>query len=656
MLRQAVRLPSFLVSSRASSLALIHHGPVVTVAPKKFLTLPLGDILPSGWLFDQLVLQNDGLAGHEHEFYEYISETDWTGGNLTYSNLEEAGSYWFNGMVPSGILVNNEIINSKTESFLDYVLSHQDSTGWLGPEVGTTKPRYLWGRYPFFFGAIQLTEVNLSLTDRVVDGIHKFVKLANMMLQNNEGLDDGGWAKTRWEDFVIVLQWLYEFHPNGEEELLLDTMKRLKWTGVPWEQIFSPEVRQPFTSWHGVNMAEGLKALPATYRFTHNQSDLAAASQAWDLLFQYHGRPSGIFAGDEYLAGLEAVRGSELCMVVETMFSGSYLYQVMGELKFADRVERIAYNALPATITGDMWSRQYFQQQNQIAAQKMNPNPFPKGGAYANVFGLQPFFPCCTVNFPQGWPKFVTNSFVTTPDRRNLVQVYLGPFSVSTELASGNKVTVSVDTAYPFSDELNVTINASRPYTHYIRVPGWVVNGSYVINGGDPQLVSPGSDGIEGLQAIEVPSGSTSIALRLPAEIEQESRPHGSVAIHRGPLHYAYDIPRVTKVLRTDDVQPLAKDLQFNAAEPWQYAIDPTTLKFMSTPDPVELPSPIFDSEKPPLWMTVDACLIDWSVAGDTFVSSPPELPACVGEKIKIRLWPFGATKLRIGEFPVMKA
>ena len=75
-------------------------------------------------------------------------------------------------------------------------------------------------------------------------------------------------------------------------------------------------------------MAEGLKALPSTYRFTHNQSgisivrmpsfhssyivaqiDLDAASLGWDLLFQYHGRPSGIFAADEYLAGLEAVRG-----------------------------------------------------------------------------------------------------------------------------------------------------------------------------------------------------------------------------------------------------------------------------------------------------------------------------------------------------------
>ena len=53
--------------------------------------------------------------------------------------------------------------------------------------------------------------------------------------------------------------------------------------------------------------------------------------------------------------------------------SGSYLYQVAGDLKYADRVERITYNALPATLTGNMWSRQYLQQQNQIAAKNMNP-------------------------------------------------------------------------------------------------------------------------------------------------------------------------------------------------------------------------------------------------------------------------------------------
>lgn len=60
-------------------------------------------------------------------------------------------------------------------------------------------------RYPFFFGAIQMVEANPSLTDRVVTSMYKFVSLANSMLQNGEGLED--WTKTRWEDFVITLQW-----------------------------------------------------------------------------------------------------------------------------------------------------------------------------------------------------------------------------------------------------------------------------------------------------------------------------------------------------------------------------------------------------------------------------------------------------------------
>ncbi|KAG6829588.1 hypothetical protein H0H87_010737 [Tephrocybe sp. NHM501043] len=149
--------------------------------------------------------------------------------------------------------------------------------------------------------------------------MHKFVTLANTMLKTGDGVE--AWTATRWEDFVIALQWLYDNHPNGQEALLIDTMKRLKWTGVPWEKVFSKQyfpttavehTPNPFNlplTWHGVNLAEGLKALPATYRFTKNQSDIDTASSGWDLLFQYHGRPSGTFAADEYLAGLEAVRG-----------------------------------------------------------------------------------------------------------------------------------------------------------------------------------------------------------------------------------------------------------------------------------------------------------------------------------------------------------
>jgi len=637
------------------------------LAPKTYLNLNLGEIRASGWLQDQINVQNNGQAGHQHEFYKLVSESDWIGGTSFYSDLEEAGSYWFNAAVPAAVLANNTAIQSKVNSFLDFVLSHQDSSGWLGPEVlVTSKPRHLWGRYPFLFGAIQMIENNPSLASRVVPAMHKFVALANSMLQKGQGTE--AWTNTRWEDFVIALQWLYDFYPNGKEDLLIDTMKRIKWAGVPWEKVFSTQyfpttavdnTPNPFglsLTWHGVNLAEGLKALPATYRFTRNQTDLDRISEGWDLLFKYHGRPSGIFAADEYLAGLEAIRGTELCLVVETMFSGSYIYQVTGNPKYINRVERITYNALPGTLTGDMWTRQYLQQQNQIAAKNMSPNPFPHDGAYSNVFGLEPNYPCCTVNHPQGWPKFVTNSFVKSADSTKLVQAYLGPFSVRTTLSNSNPVTVVVDTLYPFSDTLTTTITASKAFTYYVRIPEWVNGGTIAINGGAATAVSPSN----GLQAVNCAAGTTKFTLNLPAPITTESRPHGSIAVQRGPLHYAYDIPRTSKILRTDPNEHRAVDYEFDVASgaTWQYAIDPSTLTFHNNPPSGgKLPSPIFDSGKSPLTITVKACKVNWSVAGDTFAASPPQSPAsCTGATTTITLAPYGTTKLRIGEFPTFKS
>ncbi|KAJ7048625.1 hypothetical protein C8F01DRAFT_1189567, partial [Mycena amicta] len=75
--------------SSASCLTLIS-----SFSPKKFSQSPLGS----------LMVQTNGLAGHEHEFYHYVSQTDWTGGTSAYSSLEEGicaitfpsrGSYWF---------------------------------------------------------------------------------------------------------------------------------------------------------------------------------------------------------------------------------------------------------------------------------------------------------------------------------------------------------------------------------------------------------------------------------------------------------------------------------------------------------------------------------------------------------------------------------
>lgn len=50
-----------------------------------------------------------------------------------------------------------------------------------------------------------MMEHNSSLAEYVVPALYKFVNLANGMLKNGTGLED--WTKTRWEDFVISLEW-----------------------------------------------------------------------------------------------------------------------------------------------------------------------------------------------------------------------------------------------------------------------------------------------------------------------------------------------------------------------------------------------------------------------------------------------------------------
>jgi len=82
-----------------------------------------------------------------------------------------------------------------------------------------------------------------------------------------------------------------------------------------------------------------------------------------------YGMASGMFCADEILCEPPEQkmpsRGTELCAVVEAMFSYTTMFSVHGDVRFADRAERISYNALPATWAsprgGDMWAHQYLQ-------------------------------------------------------------------------------------------------------------------------------------------------------------------------------------------------------------------------------------------------------------------------------------------------------
>ena len=50
------------------------------------------------------------------------------------------------------------------------------------------------------------------------------------------------------------------------------------------------------------------------------------------------------------------------------MFSHEVMFYILGDPKLAERAEQLAYNALPATLTPDMWAHQYLQQSNEMDA------------------------------------------------------------------------------------------------------------------------------------------------------------------------------------------------------------------------------------------------------------------------------------------------
>ena len=176
-----------------------------------------------------------------------------------------------------------------------------------------------------------------------------------------------------------------------------------------------------------------LKTAPVWWLVSGSASDRGELNRQLAELDQYHGLPNGMFSGDEHLAGPDPSQGIELCAVVESMFSLEAAFAVLGDSALADRLERISYNALPATLSNDMWSHQYDQQPNQISCTRAR-RQWSTNGDESNLFGLAPHFGCCTANLHQGWPKLVSSLWMSTQDSRGLVATAYAPSVVTTKL------------------------------------------------------------------------------------------------------------------------------------------------------------------------------------------------------------------------------
>jgi hypothetical protein len=491
---------------------------------------------------------------------------------------------------------------------------------------------------------------------------------------------DGGqsgveeWGAVRTAEYTMILQWLYERHPRDQatQAMLLHDMTLIRtlgnqkmgdydetgWTGFFEQKNFYKDGNSPHNQRsHGVNVAMALKEAALKWRVSGREADKQESRHNWDIVYQYHGKVAGHFAADEHLAGLMPDRGAETCQIVENMWSSSITYATFGETQDADRAEQMAFNSLPAAMTGDWWGRQYLQQENQVSSQPFKTNPFASDGPESNVFGLQTNYPCCTVNHPQGLPRFVSRAYLTKGND-TLLHAYLVPTTVNVQLSSTNNVSVTADTIYPFTNTVKYTFQAQQSFTFAVRVPQWATTA--VLRSSTDVLVEAGR-GVDSIQII-VPAGLSAATYTMTTVIEAKNTPGGnadSVYVRNGALIFTLPIKYTLQKLRQDDVQPKAIDnlrLPYNQTT-WMLGVDTSTAQVVDLSGVLRgaaLRSPVFDEDNAPIGISIETCPTaeGWDVIdnGQWVKGFPPSNASCaVGiAKQNVVLLPYGAAKLRL--------
>ena len=579
-----------------------------------------------GWIRKQLETQVNGLFGNLDKIWKDVRDSKWLDGD---EEGWERFPYYLNGLIPLAYALKDESLIEKANKYIDIIISSQREDGRICPKNDTDVfSNDLWSMFLVLKVLTIFAEVSgeHKADQAIINGLRYINKSMNANTIIN-------WAHARYFECFIPLLYAKK-NKLSNNKFIMELAYKLKAQGLDYKTS-SKMWKHSATRWaydnHGVNIVMALKANDLYKKLT-GIDDGFGAKDMLEILDKYHGNAYGHFNLDECLAPVGPNYGSELCSVVEAMYSYEILFDLTNDAYWLDRLERLAFNALPATISDDMWAHQYDQQVNQLNCSVHNKKSyFRTNSVEANVFGLEPHFGCCTANFGQGWPLFALSAFSYYGDS---IQINI-PLSATINLDNG--LVLKCESEYPFRNKVVLTANKD------VKVKIKVSKDCY-------------------LSKFKCREGFVSVSLKANEqkeltykfELRLEDRPHSFATLNYGHLLFSipmnYDIKLIEYTKNNVERKFPYCDYYYELNDEWRYGFTSDT--FMVIETDYDLP---FDRSNPPVLIEGKFALLDWKLKKGYRNIPQDNFKKVLNKNIKLYMKPYGATYLRMTEIPLVK-